>query len=217
MKFFLSFIVLVVVISCSESNEVVNKEQKKYNNKCKLEFVGIKQFPLDEESSYNLEYVSIIDDSTELFSFLNTYNNSIYLYDYKNSVFLRKIKYEKEGPNGVLNIQGYLYLNDDSIFVYSYNNKILYLTNSKAQVLEKFKLYESIDYDKTSIIYPAPFLRTVSPLKKLGNNVILFGFYAAEFDFETPSNRPVCVMVNLEDKSVKHLISVRPKTPFFSF
>jgi hypothetical protein len=215
LKFIYSSIILIFIIACN-NDAVVNKEHNKYPNRCKLEYVGTKEFPLDDETSPYRQYISFIDnDSTQIFSFLNEYNNSIYFYDYKSSSFLRKIKYEKEGPDGVLSTQGYLYLNDDSIFVYSYKTKLLCLTNSNAKVLEKYKLYEKsrakeyekAERDESLIIYPAPFLQTKTPMKKFGNNIIVFGFFAAEFSFETPTNRPVCVMVNLEDKSINYLIN----------
>jgi hypothetical protein len=204
----LLLVLSVTIISCN-TDSVVNQERGKYNgNKYKLEYTGMKKFPLDEESTFNTRYLSYIQtDSINIFSFVNKYNNAVYLYNYDSATLLKKIKYEKEGPNGVLSVQGYLYLNEDSIFVYSYNDHNLCLTNSKAKVLERYKLYENINHDENTIIYPAPFLMTIAPLTKFNSNVILPGFYAAEFDFETTSNRPVCVMLNLEDKSVKHLIN----------
>jgi hypothetical protein len=209
-KIVLLLVLLVTVTSCN-TDSIVNKEQKKYlnnNNKYKLQYTGMKKFPLDEESTVKTQYISYIQtDSINIFSFVNNHNNAIYLYNYDSATLLKKIKYDKEGPDGVLSLRGYLYLNEDSIFVYSNNDHNLCLTNSNAKVLERYKLYDRVKYDENSIIYPSPIPMTTVPLTKFNNNVILFGFYAAEFDFETPSNRPVCVMLNLEDKSVKHLIN----------
>jgi hypothetical protein len=194
----------ILIVSCQEG--VVNREQKKHTNRCKLIFHGIKEFPLDEESTHLTNYVQLIDNDTGFnFSFVNSYNNSIYFYDYDSSSFIKKITYEKEGPDGVMNVQGFLYLNEDSIFIYSYNLQTLFLTDAKSKVSDKFKLYETPD--NWDVILPSPYVQTMTPILKHNHNLFLFGFVSGETDIETTDNRPVCVKLNITTKIQEHFIN----------
>jgi hypothetical protein len=208
-RLFIYILLQILIFSCQDSGviSVINKNQKKYANHCKLSEPVIKEFPLDNESIADVDCIQFIDNDTgSYFSFVNNYNNSIYFYDYESSSFIRKIKYEKEGPNGVLNIQGHSYLNDDSIFIYSYNSYILYLTNAQGKVSDKFKIYEA-PKKLIDIILPAPYIQTCTPILRERENLFLFGFVADETDIETPDNRPVCVWVNMKTKEQKYLIN----------
>jgi hypothetical protein len=194
----------ILIISCQEG--VINREQKKHTNHCKLIVHGIKEFPLDEESTYLTNYIQLIDNDISFnFSFVNSYNNSIYFYDYESSSFIKKIKYEKEGPDGVMNVQGFLYMNEDSIFIYSYNLQTLFLTDAKSKVLDKFKLYETPD--SWDIILPSPYVQTMTPILKHNHNLFLFGFVTGETNIETEDNRPVCIRLNITTKIQEHFIS----------
>jgi hypothetical protein len=176
---------------------------------------GIKEFTLDDETALPLDYMQYIDtDSASYLLFVNeAYNNSIYFYNYETTDFARKIQYDKEGSNGVHKIRGCLYVNDDSIFVYNYWGYTLYLTNAKAEVKDKYKLYEipeSLD-DRTRMIYPSPYPQTATPIKKIGNKIYLFGFVAGEIDYETSTNRPNCTILDLERDTFFNSVSSPPQ------
>jgi hypothetical protein len=207
MKKFIYLLFLLFLVACVDNGgSVVNKEQKKHTNNLTLVFSGIKEFDLDDETSYLTEYMQLIDtDTATYFSFHNKYSNSIYLYDYDSSRFQRKIQYQKEGNNGVGDIQGYVYVNEDSIFVYSYWGYTLYLTNSKAAVLSK-KRFDDV-LERRDIIYPAPYIQTSTPLKKLGHNIICEGFVSGETDLENTLSRLVGIIYNLEDQTANYVIN----------
>jgi hypothetical protein len=57
------------------------------------------------------------------------------------------------------------------------------------------------------MIYPASYTQTGTPIKKLGRKIFLFGFVSGETTFETPDNRPVCTMIDLDKDSISYLIS----------
>jgi hypothetical protein len=208
---FLYFIFFISLISCSYGGSVLNEEQKNHANNCTLVFSGIKEFDLDDETSYTVPYIQLIDaDTATYFSFHNTYNNSIYFYDYDSSNLSKRIHYEKEGNNGVGDIQGYFYLNDDSIFIYSYWGHILFLTNADGKVLSKKKIDESLDRS-SGIIYSSPYPQTSTPIKKNGSNIIFAGFIAGETTTETEVNRPVGILYDFNAQTSNYVINYPPQ------
>jgi hypothetical protein len=84
------------------------------------------------------------------------------------------------------------------------------LTDSKAEVLSKHKLYDQTT-EKVEIanrvIYPVPTLRTSTPLKKINNTLTMTGWVAGEYPYETPTNRPTGILFNLDDSSIKHVVN----------
>jgi hypothetical protein len=196
----------MIVSSCNNSGSVVNDKIGQYANNCTLVFKGVKEFPLDDETSYLNQYVQLYDMDTAIYyTFLNPYNNSIYFYDYNSSDYLYRVRYDKEGSRGVGNIQGYYYAGKDSIYVYSYWTSMLYLTDSKAYVLSKSQMYEP-PKDGT-VIHPAPYIQTSTPLKKLGKYIVCAGFVSGETSMETPTNRPTFVLFDTERQTVDYIIN----------
>ena len=203
----LSCVVVFFIFTVNDSNP--NPNTNKFINRCKIEYIGDKCFELDDETSYLSSYIQFIDnDTARYFTFTNEYNNSIYFYDYTNSAFIKKIKYEKEGNNGVGEIQGYDYINDDSIFVYAYRSSRMFLTNSNSSVINSFKpLYKSRKYNSVKEMTsfpPAPYAQSNSPIRFVNGNVILAGLISGEYISENSTNRPVSVIYNLTDKSIKY-------------
>jgi hypothetical protein len=208
MKKYIIFVVWIICISCNNVGSIINKECDNYVNNCSLIFKGIKEFPLDEESSYLIRYIQFIDtDAGCYLSFLNNHNNSIYFYDYHSSTFLKRIQYQREGPNGVGDIGGYCYVNNDSIFIYSDWAYSLYLTNNQSKVRSKHKLYEDTQqYDK-NMIYPAPKMLTSTPLKKYQQTIVCTGAVYGEPLWETETNRPTGILFNLENQNINYIIN----------
>jgi hypothetical protein len=203
MKKLLYLTLLTSFLSCDYTGTVVNKEWHNYTNHCTLAFKGVKEFPLDDQASYYTEYLQFIDrDAGAYFSFFNRHNNAIYLYDYSSSEFIQAISYQKEGNNGVGDIAGYCYVNADSIYVYSYWARLLYLTDSQAHVLSKNKIE-----DGESIYPPVPDTRTDMPMKKYQNYIITTGLRVGEPLDETPTNRPVGIVFNLETQLTNYVIT----------
>jgi hypothetical protein len=205
MKKFLYLTLLVGLLSCDYTGYVVNKEWNSFPNHCTLVFKGIKEFPLDDQASYYTDYLQFMDrDTVAYFSFFNRYNNAVYLYDYASSEFIQSISYEKEGGNGVGEIAGYCYVNSDSIYVYTSWAQLLYLTDSHARVLSKNKIE---DGTHPGVSYPAPDPATDMPLKKYGNYIIAVGLRGGETVEETPTNRPVGIVFNLETQLTDYIIN----------
>lgn len=187
------------LFSCN-TNSVKNEYYNKYKNKCKIELIGKKEISLDENTSSFTMFMQYIDNIDKL-SLYNKYNNSIYLFDYNTGKLYKKIQFEKEGNNGVGKLQGYDYINEDSIFVYNRHTKIVSLMNEASQL--KWKRRLNIDSLQSYTFMPSfPYLQTNSPMIYINKKLILGGFGTAETTAETSTNSPVTTIYNFEGDSI---------------
>ena len=110
---------LLAFSSCSDTIISIKNEWKgKLHSSYRLVISGEKKIQLDNETAPKSPYMQMIQDSlgNNILTLLNPYTNSINFYDYAKGTFLRKIHFEKEGPNGILSVSGYYIKNSDSIF-----------------------------------------------------------------------------------------------------
>jgi hypothetical protein len=155
---------------------------------------GGKKFVMDSESVQNSRCIQLFEDAfndSVYFTFLNTYNYSIYFYDFKTGIFLRKIKLDREGPNGVnpYVIDGYHIVSYDSIYYYSHRNHSLYLLNHKGEKYhtinymtnyDNMKSWKENDFQK-NLIPPMVQLSTGKPMYKIDGTIYLCGEMTEEF------------------------------------
>lgn len=158
-------------------------------------------FPLDAETPQSIGSIQIFEnDSNRYFTFLNEYNNSVYFYDYDSLKIINKIKFEKEGPHGTTGKPlGHYILSMDSIFLYSYHTKYLYLFNSKSEMIDKF---HTKPVRKRYL--PSAFPNTGTSMFYRNNKMYLIGNTGGEYRDEDSLNRPIVTVQNLLDKSVNY-------------
>jgi hypothetical protein len=190
---YILFVILNFVCFLSCTNAFVNKNDLKGKFKAthtlKKNNEGGKKFVLDRESVQQNRCIQLVEDvfsDSIYFTFLNTYNYSIYFYDFKTGKFLRKIKLDKEGPNGVNPYahDGYYIASYDSIYYYSHRNHSLYLLNHKGEkyhtinymtnYYDKMKLWKEKDFQKNRIP-PMVQLSTGQPMYKTDGIIYLCG------------------------------------------
>lgn len=191
----LLLISLPLLCACS-GGAVRNNRAKDFKDQCTLERTGEKVYELDKNSSNNIEYLQYIGgDSLQRFSFLNTYNNSIYLYDAETAELLNIISFEKEGSNGVGNIQGYCYHNDDSIFVYAYGSDRAQLANNRGEILDTYLMFdaEAILNDTTKFL-TSPYLEPRLPMSYSNGKLIMGGGFLVETTLEKADNTFVTLL-----------------------
>jgi hypothetical protein len=102
-------------------------------------------------------------------------------------------------------IDGY-YWDSNNIYAYSYYSGILFWIDSKYKVKAKYSM-SNASRGSENMIYPAPYLQTLAPLKKYNDNLLSVGFVTGETALETPQNRPVVTILNLSDKSIQNLVN----------
>ncbi|MGJ1082465.1 DUF4221 family protein, partial [Bacteroides fragilis] len=93
-----------LVCSCSyKKNDRVHRTEDYF-----LIVKADKCFNLDSETVQTTEYLQLFKSGEEIiFSFVNEYDNSIVLYDYATGENMRKIKFEREGANGINSVTSY--------------------------------------------------------------------------------------------------------------
>lgn len=163
-------------------------------------------FTLDDSTAQSLEYLQFFQrNDSNLLAFTNEYDNSIVFYDYSSRKYLNRIHFEKEGNNGIGTIFAFCYLNNDSIYLYNMLMQTLFLANSKGVVKEKHKWEMSRNLTPDSLfIAPLLFPRTNSPLIKVGDELLIAGFFPNEFKGENAENRPVMTFFDIKSQTVRH-------------
>lgn len=195
----------LLFISCGGGN-VRNNRAKEFKNQCTLERTGEQVYPLDKNTSGNIEYLQYIaNDSLLRFSFLNSHTNSIYLHDAESGKLLNIIEFDKEGTNGVGSIQGYCYHNDDSIFVYEYGSGMVRLANNQGEVITAYPMFdaEAILNDTTKFL-TSPYVESRLPMLYRGDKLIMGGGFLAETTLEKADNTFVTLMYDVVNRTAAY-------------
>lgn len=195
----------LLLISCGGGN-VRNNRAKEFKNQCTLERTGEKVYPLDKNTSGNIEYLQYIaNDSLLRFSFLNSHTNSIYLHDAESGKLLNIVEFDKEGANGVGSIQGYCYHNDDSIFVYAYGSGMVHLANNQGEVITTYPMFdaEAILNDTTKFL-TSPYVESRLPMLYREDKLIMGGGFLAETTLEKADNTFVTLMYDVVNRTAAY-------------
>lgn len=149
----LSLILLVVLTSC-----LSKKDQKiLIDNHCKLN--RLKSISIQTDSTIKpftraLYYHENLF-SKRIISFLKQDDNTIVLFDLDSSKIFKKITYDLVGPNGVGELRGFHIINKDSIFITPKAGNLLYLVNSKKEVIKKYNYQNTSNGDLTGATFYA--------------------------------------------------------------
>jgi len=193
---------IIVFVSCSSDVSSVNTEQP-IEATHELAKAGRKTFKLDQETAPESRQFQIFvrQDSTELLTFLNSYNNSIYFYDFETEEFLYNQTFEKEGANGAGGIFGYHIHSEDSVFIHNYSSSMLFLFDGGQNKINSYSLEPDVRY------VPAAKVSTSSPITIVGDTAYMTGNIAGEYNDETAENRPVLIKLNLDTKAINYDIA----------
>lgn len=163
-------------------------------------------FALDDSTVQSFEYMQFFQrNDSSILAFTNEYDNSIVFYDYSTKKYINRIHFDKEGNNGVGTVLSFYYLNSDSIYLYNVLMGTLFLTNSRGMVKERHKLKMSLNLTPDSLfIAPLLFPQTNSPLTKLGDELLISGFFPNEFEGENAVNRPVMTYFDCKNQTIRH-------------
>lgn len=174
-----------MLVACT-TNTVEIKNEKKGQLKASFQLVvcDTKRITLDSITASRSQYTQIFADSTGIrnFTFLNTYSNSIYFYNYNTLEFIKKITFSKKGPDGILSPKGYYIKNMDSIYLYNMPLTEIVLTNNKGSFLNKISLRGEGHLKDWSLYYPQYYPQTVNPFIETPGKLLLTG----QFFFSVP-------------------------------
>lgn len=201
-KFIIPILSTLVLFSCSQpqgndSHEVPRLQFSKTDSLV---------FSLDDSTVENMQHLQYFQrNDSNILAFTNDFDNSIVFYDYASRKYLNRISYDKEGANGIGSIFTFYYVNEDSIYHYHYNLRTLFRTDTKGRVLEKH-LIQVLPNPSPDSLFLAPtlFPRPQSPMRLIGNEMLIPGFLIAEVEGENDKNRPVMTFFNLITHEVRH-------------
>lgn len=117
-----------ISLSCGEANTA--KKKLTYQGKHKI-FIGDKVAPVTDA----MQLVKIND--LECLVYLNSFSNSLEIFELENGVHKETLKYDFDGPEGVGEIRGFYYLSEDSILLTSKSFRLISLVNSESHVVDK--------------------------------------------------------------------------------
>lgn len=192
---FILFILSLLTSGCKPNKKIENNKSYSFIEKKE------KHFFLDETTVENASYIQFIEqDSNKLLAFINEYDNSIIINDYSTGKLLKKIHFEKDGSKGIGTLWAFC-LTDSLIYLYNHQTSTLYTTDMDANIKSK----ETIDlYSQNPHNHNLPTLipRSLSPITKIDDTLILCGFNSAEPQNENSENMPATVLYNLKNKKI---------------
>lgn len=207
MNKFICFILVVTLFSCSNPVKTIKNEKcGKLKATYQLKSNGIKSFPLDENTASKPAYMQILRDTAgmRLLTFVNKYKNSVCIYNYDTSQYISDASYEKEGPNGILNMAGYYIKNMDSIYIYNRSLVELVLADSTGAVKKRISLKGN--QEDWFSYYPQYDFKTVCPIFEYSGKLLLTGFYPFQIkdDFVDKFKFTACVNLNNDKIEFHH-------------
>jgi len=184
------------------SNE--NEQEGKLKSTQDLVLICKKKILIDDETAPKSPYMQIYRDSLgkTMLTFLNAYNNSIYIFDYQSGTFIKKISYKKEGPNGILGMAGYYIKNLDSIYVYNRPLVELDLTDNIGYIKNRISL-RGKDV-KWALSYPQYFFNTVCPIFEINRHLILTGLCPFSIDKSSINKFLFTACIDIENNKLEY-------------
>lgn len=171
-------ILIFTLFSCIDSvKKIENKKFGRHKAAYQLVISSEKKFIIDDNLATRPPYIQILSDpssGTKLLTVLNK-KNSIYFFNYTTSNYLKKISYQKEGPDGILQIIGYYIKNMDSIYVFNRPLIEIALTDTAGHVSNRISLKGTMS--DWPLYYPQYDLKTVCPFFENSGKLILTGLH----------------------------------------
>lgn len=187
--------------------KIVNEKKGTLKASMTLVEASEKQFLLDSATSPKPQYTQVyVDSSGKIdFTFLNTYNNSIYFYDYKTSAFLNKIPFEKKGSKGN-SLLAYYIRNKDSIYLYDRLRNRLVIGNSNGEVSGDISLIHNMNYKNPVwvYVYPQYFPFTATPILVANDELVFPGQYMTSLPENVLDTFRITSNISLKDNHVTH-------------
>lgn len=206
----LNYVIICLIILSSCSYNIVssrNEHAGELKATYVLDISAEKRFPLDDYTAPKSAYMQVYQDSAggRLLALLNSYRNSIYFYNYETGAFVQEVRFEKEGPNGILSLNGFYVKSMDSIYIYSKPKVELLLGDYKGHVKQHWSLMGKGEDWYLSMPQYLP--STVCPIFEMNNHLILTGFspFCIEEDDMKNFRFTACMDLDTEQIEFHHL------------
>lgn len=163
----------MILSACGRQNSQGRLGKQEYT----MQEVAHKRFSLDDSTTQVLSYIHTFEEGDSLM--LASYNSpmhNICIFDVKSGKEVRKVNFQKEGPNALGNgVFGFLYHNPDSIFIYYSWGWEIALFDDKGVKKDKISLRTLPMEGQTSFVWPEILPCTNLPIKKWNDYLILQG------------------------------------------
>lgn len=174
----------IILIFCIFSQCRSDNSLKNYPvNKIKFSIEKTVNLPLDSLSQPFLSYIQVIEEDTLKLIFYNKFNQSLYVYDFRNEKPIEKLPVSF--PMGELPvITAFYYINRDSILLFPEYKDFYYVCNEKGEInASRIKFVDEDDQDKIVNHW----VTSSNPIIKLDNDIYInngFGWVAKEGDHD---------------------------------
>ena len=146
----------IIAMSCSRGSQdaIQSTSDDGADKILKYELSEEFALTLEETSTFTTSLQVIEEDGQELLVFADFKNRDrIFLFDIATGDMIERIKFELEGPNGIGSMNGFYYLNRDSIFIVNSFLYKVYQVDSTGEIVRRFDLKTS---DGSFSILPHP-------------------------------------------------------------
>jgi hypothetical protein len=177
-KYTLWTLFLVLVIAGCKNNVVNIENPKKGQLKAEIQLVYVaeKKFRLDSSTAPRPQYMQLYTDSAgnRNLTFLNTYNKSIYFYDYHTTGYLKVNSYAQQA---IALPSAYLIKSLDSVYIYDRKKNELVLTTRLGQIVKTIPLVTKGDVRNYSWVnsFPQYYPHTATPIIESGRELVFPG------------------------------------------
>jgi hypothetical protein len=195
---------LIVSFSCKQKVEyVINLKEYVINDSTLLYKTVLSKNIHVGDSITHFPLVSQLYDKNEIVEYIILDKNKLHFFDY-NTGSLKKTHYINSSSTtgcGVLNnYSGFYYHSPDSIFIYNYKLKYVFLIDSLSNIKKKWNVI-----DKNLAKYPVdPEALTASPLIFTEGIIILSGSALGQPKDASETNKPISCLINTNNDSIKY-------------
>tara|TARA_B100000965_G_scaffold387414_1_gene390719 strand:+ start:1847 stop:2923 length:1077 start_codon:yes stop_codon:yes gene_type:complete len=125
-----------------------------FDNTIGIDLKGYIEFPLDSVTKRNARIMHYSESLNSLVLF-NDINHTLYFFEVDSQKNYKKIKLNKEGPNGISSVDDIYVHTKDSIFIYNGKSHRLNLFNYDGNVQARFPLFDLTSDDPTHTSSPS--------------------------------------------------------------
>jgi hypothetical protein len=161
-----NLLIFYAIVGCSSKNE----KQIPVELKASGIFLEI---PLDDSTANISDGLSFFPEESLLFN-LNWTTNGIQIYDLNKKAKIKDLKFDYEGPSGVLDIMGIYVHSLDSIFLFNQLEPEITVIDTSGRIINRIN-YESPDMYSPAFVHNAYF--TSPPILKVEKMLVKTHFY----------------------------------------
>ncbi|MCB0609313.1 MAG: DUF4221 family protein [Lewinellaceae bacterium] len=199
----INLFLLLLCYACNNYSDVSNLSQQAFpHGKFQLDSLSTFTIPIDKETPFEVHSLNYFSyEGGKFLAFLNTMNNSVYLYNYELRELIKKIPLQAEGPDGVgdqTENNGFFMDTPEHFYLLNSRRDILFNIDDQGKILESLNLRSGKEFEEYDL---QPFTENGHPIIRAGNSLVIpgrFGNFAAIRDF---NELPALLFVKIEPLS----------------